>query len=126
VSDHIDARVSLEPTEVQKLRLQLVYRECQLNEARRNHMEAELRIHQSVIAIANATVPDIETQLAYLERERKECLQRFAQVGEQIKAENGWPASARWDGMTLECSAPAEHVLATVRDSAGEGKSRIQ
>jgi hypothetical protein len=125
VSDHIDARVSLEPTEVQKLRLQLVYRECQLNEARRNHMEAELRIHQSVIAIANATVPDIETQLVYLERERKECLQRFAQVTEQIKSENGWPSTALFDGTTLQCSAPAEHVLALSRGLGGEDKIRI-
>jgi hypothetical protein len=124
VSEHADKRVSLELTEVQKLRLQLAQRDCQLNVARRCHMETELRLHQAMLMIASATVPEIEAQLANLEREDAQLTQTFFEVGEQIKAENGWDDRVRWDATTLTYSAPAETSWTPVE--ASESKVSIQ
>jgi hypothetical protein len=126
MSEHADKRVCLEPSEVQKLRLQLAQRDCQLNIAERCHMETELRLHRALLTIASATVPEIEAQLANLERENKQLTQRFFEVGEEIKAENGWPDETRWDATTLTYSAPNESGWTAVPEPAGENKIRIQ
>ena len=124
MNEHADKRVSIELTEVQKLRLQLAQRNCDLNIARRCHMETELRLHQAMLTIASATVPEIEAQLANLEREDTQLTQAFFEVGEQIKAENGWDDQVRWDATTLTYSAPAESSWTPVEGT--ESKVSIQ
>lgn len=125
MNEHVET-VNLEPTELQKLRLQLAERDCQLNIAIRRHLEAELRIHQTVLTIASATVPLIETQLADIEREGKELTQRLFEVAEQIKTENGWTADVEWDALTLTYSAPADNGWTAVPQQDGDSKIGIQ
>jgi hypothetical protein len=52
-------------------------------------------------------------------------VQKFLAVGEQIKAENGWPDAAQLDVMTLTYSAPAQNGWTAVPELSGESKVRI-
>ena len=69
MSEHADKLVFLEPTEVQKLRLALAQRDCDVNIARRCHIESEMRLYQLVIRVAEAGLPMILGELARLEEE---------------------------------------------------------
>lgn len=54
---------------MQKLRLQLAQRNCDLKIARRCHMEAQLRFYQLAHEVAERELPQIEQQLAILQQE---------------------------------------------------------
>ena len=126
MSEHADKLVFLEPTEVQKLRLALAQRDCDVNIARRCHIESEMRLYQLVLSVAEAGLPMIRGELTRLEEEAAQLTQTFFEVGEQIKAENNWPTAVRWDATTLKYTAPLENGWTTMPVQAGENKIRIQ
>ncbi len=125
MSEHVSKQVFLEPTEVQRLQLQLAQRDYELNVAQRSHLEAEIRFHQLARSVAETRLPGMQEQLAAMERDGSQLVHKFLAVGEQIKVENGWPDAAQLDAMTLTYSAPAQNGWAAVPELSGENKVRI-
>lgn len=120
MSDHASKPVSLELTELQKLRLQLAQRECDLNAVMQWDSTAKIALFRIWRLISNAQYPNLpehlraeadsigsemEEILANLEREGEQLRQRFFATGEAIKKENDWPEHIRWNTSTLEFSA---------------------
>lgn len=100
-----DKPISLEPTEEQKLRLQLAQRDCELNLANRRHIEAEMRFYQLALSTTVAMLPRIEEELSRLEQEGTQLAQVFCELSEQIQRDTN---------------------LAVMSNTVSESKIRIQ
>ncbi|HLV85797.1 MAG TPA: hypothetical protein VKV39_02400 [Candidatus Sulfotelmatobacter sp.] len=99
--------VSFELNEEQKLRLQLAQRNCELNTALRCLVESDIRVCASPSARAG-----LQERLMHLDLESQRLTREFFEVGEQIKAENGWPREVEWDASTLVFSVGTKGLWA--------------
>ena len=121
-----DKPVCLQPTAEQKLRIQLAYRNWELNFETRSRLEAERRFFQLAYDVAQATLPRIDEQLAQRERESRELAVALVNLGEAVKLENCWGDQVRWDASTLTFTAPAEAVPTSATVQSTESKVSIQ
>ncbi len=126
MTEHADKRVSIEPTEEQKLRLLLAQRDCDVNIQARGRLEAELRFLELAYQVAQAALPQAKEQLAQLEQEAKPLTLALINMGEQIKAENGWGDQVKWDPVTLTFTVSADSVPGSLPAENKGSKISIQ
>ena len=124
--------VCLEPTEEQRLRLELLQTRCHLNLEAQAHMDAlrlfwdgQINLFRLALYVAEANKPYVEHELARLQQEGKQVLQELVNLGPQIVTENFWPNETKWDPVALTFTAPDSGIVPAERKSR-ETKTRIQ
>jgi hypothetical protein len=133
VKKHTDKRVTLEPYDEQKLRLERAHGRCVSNiearwrlELEQQCYESQLQLYQLALEVAKEKKAQVEEQLAKAEREAQTLTEALVNLGEQIKLENSWGDHVQWDPVSLTFSAPAEGIPVVAVEVDSEPKVRIQ
>lgn len=124
--------VSLEPTEEQRLRLELLQTRCHLNleaqsrwDAEKRFFECQSQLHQLALYVTEPAKTQAEQELSRLQAEGKQLLQNLVNAGDLVKQENGWPDDTKWNPVTLTFTAPTDSVLVPATEGS-KAKITIQ